>query len=445
MTDQPLKIVSLVAENFKRLKAVRIDPRGNMVRITGKNSQGKSSILDAILVAVDGAGALQRAPIRNGQQTATIKLDLGELKVTRTIDRTESGDFTTSIRVENGEGMRAPSPQKTLDALLDSLALDPLEFSRMKAADQFDMLKRFVEGIDFAAIDKANAEDFARRTELNRKAKDAATRAAAIVIPAEVPAERPDIEALETELAEVGVHNGQIEARTARREQAVVDIETKRNDANALRARAEKLRKDAESLDGEATVAEAAANTLENTLKAAPPLPERKDAGEVRNRLDAAKRAISVLESVERRAELTKESEDHVKAAEALTAKIEERNEGKRKAIAEAKLPVECIGFGDKFITLNGVPFEQASSAEQLRASMQIAMANKPRLRVIRVREGSLLDDDGLRIVAEMAAEHDFQCWIESVDSSGKVGFVIEDGQVRHAPEGDAPAAQAAE
>lgn len=448
MTDQaktPLKIISLVAENVKRLRAVRIDPKGNLVRITGRNAQGKSSILDSIVFALDGAGAIQKAPIRNGEQKAIIRLDLGELKVTRKFERTEAGDFTTTLTVENGEGLRAPSPQKLLSAMLDELTLDPLEFSRMRDEERFDLLKRFVPAVDFAATEKANAADYAERTAVNRKAGDARTRAAAILVPAEVPAERVDEQALIDELAAVGEHNGEIAARKQRREQAELDAGTLLNDAAALKARAAKLREEAEALDAQAADKEAKSAELSKRLAEAGPLPEPKDKAEVQARLDKAKAANAALDAVARRDALTKEAEEHEKRAEELTAAIDGRKADMRKAIAEAKLPVDGIGFGEKAITLNGVPWEQSSSAEQLRASMAIAMARNPRLRVIRVREGSLLDDDGLRIIAEMADAAGFQVWIESVDSSGKVGFVIEDGQVRHTPESDAPAAQAAE
>ncbi len=70
-------------------------------------------------------------------------------------------------------------------------------------------------------------------------------------------------------------------------------------------------------------------------------------------------------------------------------------------------------------------------AAEKLRASVSIAMAMNPKLRVIRVRDGSLLDEDGLRLLAEMADKSDYQIWIERVDSSGKVGFVLEDGHLK--------------
>jgi recombinational DNA repair ATPase RecF len=42
-----MKIVGLQAENFKRLRAISIHPNGDpLVRIVGKNAQGKTSALD---------------------------------------------------------------------------------------------------------------------------------------------------------------------------------------------------------------------------------------------------------------------------------------------------------------------------------------------------------------------------------------------------------------
>ena len=76
------------------------------------------------------------------------------------------------------------------------------------------------------------------------------------------------------------------------------------------------------------------------------------------------------------------------------------------------------------------MPFSQASASEQIRVSLAMAMALNPKLRVIRILDGSLLDAENLALIAEMATEHDFQVWIERVSDTSGVGVVIEDGQV---------------
>lgn len=444
MTDKtkPLHIVSLQAENVKRLVAVNITPAGNLVEITGKNGQGKTSVLDAIWWALGGAGCVQTAPIRRGQEKANIRLDLGEYVVHRTFAKTDEGAFTTTLKVENADGGRLAKGQTLVESFLGSLTFDPLAFAHMKPRDQFDMLKTFVDGVDIDAIDAANRADFDKRTDINRQARAKRAEADAIPIPVTTPAEPVDESALLEELAAVGQHNAELERRAERRENVKAEAANERMAAATNRERADALRKQAAEADGIAAACEARAAELEEKLAAAEPLPAPKDAAEVRARLDQAKAANAAVEKVERRNALKAEAARLEGVAESLTAAMEARTKAKREAVAAAKLPVEGIEFGEDGILLNGVPFDQASDAEQLRASAAIAMAGNPRLRVLRIRDGSLLDEDGLALVAKMAADRDFQVWIERVDSSGEHGFVIEDGHVRRAPE---PAAQAAE
>lgn len=79
----------------------------------------------------------------------------------------------------------------------------------------------------------------------------------------------------------------------------------------------------------------------------------------------------------------------------------------------------------------NGVPFVQASAAERLKVSVAMAMALNPELRVICIRDASLLDDDSKRALMALAEEHDYQIWYEVVGDGGEVGVVIEDGEVQ--------------
>ena len=57
-------------------------------------------------------------------------------------------------------------------------------------------------------------------------------------------------------------------------------------------------------------------------------------------------------------------------------------------------------------------------------------------LRVMLVREGSLLDAESMKTLESIAAEHGAQVWVECVTNGEAVGVVIEDGEVRET-EGD--------
>jgi recombinational DNA repair ATPase RecF len=122
-----LKLVELRAENVKRLKAVRIKPDGNIVQITGRNAQGKTSVLDSIWYALQGRAKCDR-PIRDGAESAEVEVNLGDLIVKR--KWTDKGSY---LSVENLEGAVYKSPQAILDKLVGELTFDPLAFTRMTA------------------------------------------------------------------------------------------------------------------------------------------------------------------------------------------------------------------------------------------------------------------------------------------------------------------------
>lgn len=435
-----MKIIELYAENIKRLSAVEIAPNGALVQITGKNGNGKTSVLDAIWWALSSAKHIQSVPIRKGQNSALIRLDLGELKVTRTF-RKAKGDadaVTTSLVVENADGARFPSPQRVIDDLVGALSMDPLEFMRADPREQLKTLRAFVPDVDFAALEKANADDFAKRTELNRNAKALRAQAAGIAVPAGTPSERVDETALVEELEKAGEHNADIERRKANRDRAAESIralEVKRDD---LIARADDLRRQADALTAQAGEADDEATALRKKLADADPLPEPIDTADVRRRIAEARDANAAVAKREARADVEKRAAAIEAQSEELTAAMDARKVKAADAVAKASFPVEGLSIGDDGVMLNGLPLDQASDAEQLRTSIAIAMAMNPKLRVLRVRDGSLLDDDAIKLLAGMAEDRDFQVWLEKVDSSGKVGFVIEDGSVVARPAADA-------
>lgn len=55
-----MRIVNLQAENIKRLRAVEVTPSADVVIISGRNGQGKTSVLDSIWYALAGAAATGR-------------------------------------------------------------------------------------------------------------------------------------------------------------------------------------------------------------------------------------------------------------------------------------------------------------------------------------------------------------------------------------------------
>ena len=189
-----MHILELTAENIKRLDVIAITPKGPVIQITGPNASGKTSVLDCIWWALEGARHIQAEPIRKGTSRARIKLDLGELVVERKF--TAKGTYLT---VESADGRLFKQPQQMLDALFGALTFDPLAFMQLDPRRQYEVLTSTVAlPVDPQAIAEMNAKTASERTEVNRER----TRLTGVIasldleIPKDLPAAVPDTDAL---------------------------------------------------------------------------------------------------------------------------------------------------------------------------------------------------------------------------------------------------------
>lgn len=418
-----MKIVQLNAENIKRLVAVEIKPDGNLVEITGKNGQGKTSILDAIWWALDTNKVIQSKPVRDGADSAYIRLDLGDYVVTKKFKVKEDGDYTISLTVQNKDGAKFGSPQELLNSFIGDLTFDPLAFSRMKPREQVVALRSLVPDYDFAAADAANKQDFDDRTDVNRTIRDLKARIDGLHVPEDTPAERISADELMAELQKAMDHNASVDAAARN----LANIEQRIETQQMLIEQKRQAIKDAEKAIVEA-------EQLIEELR-----DEADGIGEAKEKVDIEPIRMRVTESEEinRRVERRKQREallGELKSAEekstALTKAIDDRKAAAAKAVREAKLPVDGLELTEDAVLLNGQPFDQGSDAEQLRVSIAVAGAMNPKLKVLRIRDGSLLDPESVIALTKYADEHGLQCWMETVSSGRESAIVIEDGRV---------------
>lgn len=410
-----MKIVSLRAENYKRLKAVELvpDPDGSLVVLAGKNAQGKSSILDSIWAALAGAAGSKEVsrPIRDGETKASVELDLGELKVIRTW--TAKG---TSLKVLSPQGASYQKPQQVLDALLGKMSFDPLAFLRLDGKAQVQAMLSLVDlPFDPEELEGQRRAAYDARTEANREVKRLTAQLGSL--PATAPDTPPEPVSVTTIL-------GELEALKADEERY-----------NTVRAEYVAAADEITLLNEQITALEdSLADLRTRGIAAAGALPEVGVAARRTALYDQISNAEMTNEQV-RLAGQRADVEDHLKAqrqvADDCTGALETLDRHKRDGLAAAVLPVAGLGFDETGVLYNGVPLSQASGAERLKVSLGIALAANPEIRVIRVTDGSLLDSDNLKVIEEMAKERDAQVWIEVVDQSGTVGFTVEDGEIR--------------
>jgi ATPase subunit of ABC transporter with duplicated ATPase domains len=400
-----MKIIKFTAENVKRLRAVEITPDGTVQVITGKNAAGKSSVLDAIWLALGGGAASKSTtkPIRAGHDNAHVRLDLGDLVVTRTW----AGDKTT-LKVESADGAKYSSPQGVLDSLVGRLSFDPLEFTRLGGREQVAALLDLVDlDVDLDQLAADRKTRYEQRTEIGREVKALEGQIFGFGEPIEGV---PDVEVSVSELL-------------AQFRQA---DEANRTYQTTVRDQAREAGRVA-SLKSQLAAAEQNLAFAQSLLDA---LPEVPDLDAIQARIDSAEDVNEHVRANAARAQIVSRLEHAKGSYKAFSDSIEAIDQAKAEALAGATFPVKGLGFDDDGVTYQGVPFSQASSAEQIRVSLAMAMSLNPKLRVIRILDGSLLDADNMALIAGMAAAGDYQVWIERVSDDSGVGVVIEDGQV---------------
>lgn len=408
--DSSYRVVELVAENFKRLKAVRIQPDGDIVVVAGANAQGKTSVLDAIWAALAGKRGVKEItqPIRSGETKASVYVDLGGLRVTRKWGPTSGPTGTLTVTTEKGAKLQRP--QEVLDALLGALSFDPLAFANEDPKKQREMLLSVVElPFDPEELDGLRRSKYDERTEVNRELRSLKSRLDSMP-PVNAPNEPVDV-------AELSARINALHRLADRRR----DIGRRYEETMAaIRRLEEELRSQRELLQG----------ISEEAGEVGPP-----DNGEELAALERQLRDVTATNQAvyakQERARVASELSGVEAVVEMLTEEIAAIDKQKVDGLAAARMPVDGLGFDEDGVLFNGVPFSQASGAERLRVSTALAMALNPDVRVIRISDGSLLDSSNMALLADMAREHDFQLWIERVDESGEVGVVIEDGEVK--------------
>ncbi len=420
MTDT-CRLNYIETRNFMGIKEVRFRPEGNVVRVIGQNGQGKSSLIKAVEVGMRDKSAAPDKPIRDGESEAEIILDIGTFNISRRF--TESG-MVLKVRDQNDQPV--PAPQKVLDELIGAVAFDPQEFAAKKPEEQAKMIAAAL-GIDFTGINEKYKIEYDMRSVANRDVKR---------LEATVNEKRRAVQGMKASDFKSRIVIDDVLAEQAEARVKHEKTEYLARDQANLRSSIEKQKIKIADLEIELSNAKSLLSSSEKDYKMNTPvlaamneqLPDLSQFDEKIRTAGTHNETVAKFES------LRKEEDELALARE--TAKTHDKTcddilEEKARMVAGADLPVEGMKFDEDGIEINGIPLKQCSSAEQLKVAVGLAMKLNPKLRVLRIMNGSLLDKSSLDIVEGMATENDFQVFIEIVgDSAEGSDILIEDGRI---------------
>jgi AAA domain len=455
MARQQQHIIRVTAEQFKNVRVIDFAPNRFVTKISGANGAGKSSALDAVFNALAPRKTVPPELVRRGEQTGKIRIETNTHIITRHLD-SKGGSLEIEVK---GAQTLIKEPVDWLKSITGEVGFDPLEFMRMHPDEQFSVLKSLVPlETNVDALEEQNERDDATITMRKAEMKRLAAQRDGITVDPTLPTEWVDVTALLAEATAIEQHNLRVSEELHQRERVERQQSTLDAEGEWIEKRQNELRAELKKLEQALDVNHHEQAKLNALIDSWEPLPERKDRSAIDEQISGASAKNADIASNNANRERRDKMQVEGQAMEAELAQLAESIRDRRlriaRAMEKAKFPVPGLSFETreensagrerkkpkKVVTYKGIPLAEASTGEQIRVSAAIGMAGKPDLRFLLIREGSLLDDDGMAILEQMAHENDYQILIETVDTSGKVGIFMQDGEVAAINKDDAPA-----
>lgn len=405
---------TFTVQDYKGVKEITLSPTGRLVVIAGSNGAGKSSFIDAIAELFDPKGTkLTPNPIREGADEARAEYvddELG-LRITRVWKRNGTAG---TLSVEALDGARYQKPAEVVAGLLGGAIFDPVAFLNLDEKKQREALLAKVTlpfDLDEVAREKQDAEQ--RRLEAGREVKRLqGALASKPAPPVGFPTEEISAADLIQQIAAAEDSN---RARVTARQQ----YDEAANQVADFDRQIEALKQKREE----------AADRQERAWRTMQIQPDPIDVEPLREQLANVEATNRTRRAAREYTSLAKELDLWTSAQKAAQSEIDQIEEQKRAGLAAAQFPVDGLSVDDDGVTFNGVPFGQVNSAMRRRIAFAIATAGDPKLRLVIVKDGDLLDADSLQAIADIAEERGFTVLVErDRDESRRIGFTVRDG-----------------
>lgn len=389
--------------------------------IWGKNASGKSTVIDAIFWAIRGKTYFDSDPFRlvkHDKEKAVINLVLEgknrEIIINRTFTAPTEGEPKgyDTLRIVDTTGEKLG--QKELNAFFSSFTIDPLFIARQKPKEQIEAIKE-VAGIDTSEIEAKALETYDKRTVENREL----TRLKWVLT------EYDNVE----EVQEVSVSDLIAERDKKQQENAEiydleVQVSTKKGKIKTSEEKIDELKAEIKRLEGVIFQDEKDLKDLEEKLKKS----EKHDLEEITEKINRSEEINEKARKYKEKLENSKKYEAQKKVCDDLDKLYKDQLQAREDLIKNSKLP-EYISFSkDAGVLVNEIPFNQLNTAEQIKVAIQLGAILTPELKILHIKDGSLLDEDTLKIVKEVVEAHDYQILIERVGEEALDTIIMREG-----------------
>jgi len=440
-------ITRLTIKNFKKISFLDIHPTGNVVEITGRNSSGKTSVTDGIWTLLLGKSKAGDCPIKEGANTAELTLETEDYRAERKFRKNLHGKTVTELHVWLKDGQMINRPQEFLSGLMGDAYYDPSDFLRAKPEERVEMLKKALS-FDFTDLEDEVTRIHSERHEKGKEERlvEGELRAYSDV-PDSVTPVRPrdeiiaDISKIDSLFEKerdsknlMEKDRAKIKALTAKTFNIGKDRDLANTEIAKLEQRKNTLLLNIERLDTEEKLAIEELEAMQSEVKTGYVVSEGDKAMKVALMAELQKNHESER-MVERRKQRDRLKERYLslqRERQELTREKDALLQKRRDVLANAELPIKGLSFGERDILINGLPLSNASASEQIKVAASINMKMDSDLKIMRILDGSLLDNKGLEDIKKFADENGVNVWIETVlrDKSQNC-LILSDGQVQ--------------
>jgi DNA repair exonuclease SbcCD ATPase subunit len=446
-----MQVLKYEAHNVLGIKDVRFDLAGrHLFLVGGRNGQGKSSALTALVMALAGKSGMTDYPeiaLRKGQKRGKVVIKLSGdeelmesdcITVELSLRHKPSGAIVEEFRVLDSTGEEAPEPRKLLQRLFTLRAFDPLAFERMKPKEKATLVQELL-GLDLGKFDTEYKRVYDERTNVGRDGKKLAAQLEGMSKHKDVPTAEIKISELLAELDDLQAKDKAKKGKIEQANRCKESLERLRSSEEAIEQEIKELQDKLERTRVLIKETELQEAKIQQEILEMPDMTT--DIASVKQRIADADQINKKIRENEKYLELEQELKKSRKEWQDLTDRLKDIQDKRAEAVANAKWPIEGMELNEDGLLMNGLPFEQASTSQRIMASVKVGMALNPKLRLLVCQHGSDLDNDTLSVLEQAAKENDFQLLIETVTRTEadeeRCAVIIEDGRVVGAEELD--------
>lgn len=415
--NDPVKILSLEAENVKRVRAVKVEPTAaGLTIIGGDNNQGKTSVLDALAWALGGDRFRPSQAAREGSTTPPyLKVTLSDGIIV------ERKGKNSALTVTDPSGKKAG--QQLLNAFIEPLALDLPKFMQMSDREKADTLLQIIGvGEQLAALEHKEQELYNQRHAIGQIADQKVKYAKEQAFWPDAPKDLISASDLIARQQDILARNGENQ-----RKRAMVEIITRQ--VETLQAKVSDLKMQLNAAQEELAAKSA---DLETARKSAEQLHD-----ESTEELERSIRDIETINAKVRdnlnREKAEEDARGYREQYDALTAELEKTRQAKRNLLDGAHLPLPGLGVEDGALTYQGQRWDNMSGSDQLRVATAIVRCLKPQCGFVLLDKLEQMDMTTLREFGAWLESEGLQAIATRVSTGGECSIIIEDGYVQGA------------